>query len=157
MSKFPICFDVSLFQYAFQKGGRKTWQLGVDLTALLFLFCFFCDVLFIQLKIHLGSSWLANLSSIFPQIIVFNSFCVFSNCNGLFASHFVTVTCVREMLSHFPSPSAAHTRIFLSTFLFFHLLHSLLYYFKRLLAGSSQSWLFQRTPISDQCPPSDAS
>lgn len=42
------------------------------------------------------------------------------------------------------SPSAAHTRIFLSTFLFFHLLHSLLYHFKRLLAGSSQSWLFQR-------------
>lgn len=88
--------------YGFPEAGMKTWQLGVDLTALLLLFCFFCAVLFSQLKIHLGSSWLASLSSIFSQILFFSSFCVFSNCNGLFASHFVTVTCVREMLMHFP-------------------------------------------------------
>lgn len=100
MNKLLICSDASLFQYGFQEAGINTWQLGVDLTVSLFLFCFFCDVLFSELKIHLGSSWLASLSSIFSQI--FDSFFVFPNWNGPFASHFVTVTCVREMLRHFP-------------------------------------------------------
>lgn len=109
MNKLLICSHASLFQYGFQEAGIKTWQLGVDLTALLFLFCFFCDVLFSQLKIHLGSSWQASLSSLFSQILVFDSFCVFPNCKGLFASHFVTVTCVRKMSRHFPvSLSSPH-------------------------------------------------
>lgn len=144
MNKLLICSDASLFQLWISRSRYE------NLAARCGLDCLAPPVLFLLCSLQPAQNSLGELMAgklvkhILTDLILQFFLCLFQ-LQWTFCFSFCHCHLCQGNVDAFPpSPSAAHTRIFLFTFLFFHLLQSLLYYFKRPLAGSSQSWLFQK-------------
>lgn len=119
-----------------------------------------CSISFVMLSsvssaFTWGASWSASLSSMSSWILPINSFCVLSNCNGVFASNICHCHLCKGNVDAFPISFCRPHKTFL-VYLLIPFLTSLI----TSLVQKALKWVFPKSAFpkdrsSDQCFPSD--